>query len=94
MILDWWLSPELQVGTHADKIGGSSDKLAQETSGALPGMETGQTASEESRRGCEDLRHGVQGGVLFLFLASQETDDQVHASMSLSSSHSKVCPVF
>jgi hypothetical protein len=66
------------------------DGLAQETSRPLSRVEIGSTATKESWTGRADLRHGVQGGVYIFPSTSDIADGQVHASMSLSSSHSKV----
>ena len=40
MILDWWLSPELQVGLQRGGLVVMADELVETTSSLVPGMAT------------------------------------------------------
>lgn len=62
MILDWWLSPELQVGTQRCGLGVVADIVVEETGSFVPGMASRPITQEKGTRGCTDIRHGLQGG--------------------------------
>jgi hypothetical protein len=59
MILDWWLSPELQVRHLARESIGESDDLAEKTRCSVPRMAIGPVTSEESSGGRQGLCDGV-----------------------------------
>jgi hypothetical protein len=67
MILDWWLSPELQVSLDLHCLSPArgvhySPNPAPPSRGALPRMAFGPLAAAQSGARGQDLRHGLQGG--------------------------------
>jgi hypothetical protein len=59
MILDWWLSPELQVRNLVRQNVVESDESAKKTRCSIPGMAIGPITSEESSGGRQGLCDGV-----------------------------------